>query len=407
MASIQRPTYPRPIPPDATHLTHKGKPAVRFKTEDGDTVIAPLTRDGKRCLVKLPKWYGKYVDEHGVLQRVPLSTNKTAAQQMLNELVKKVELARVGIKNDFAQQLARPLLEHLEDWQTVLLTEASAKHVKQTVACCRRLIESCGFVFHRDISESKVRVFLAGLREKKRELPPMSPPAEEDGYTRGELAAALGIGLYAVTSLVRRHRLEAAGNGKARRYPLATAEVLRRLRTKGRSVKTSNLYLDAVQAFAAWLVRDKRADSNPLANLEGGNVKEDQRHHRRALPPHELGRILIITEASPKSFRGLAGLARHALYLTAMSSGFRAEELASLTPMAFDLDAEPPVVKLAVIQSKNGEGAIQPLPPEAAAVLRVYLDGRPPSTPPSGPGRGSRRRRICSALTSTPRASPT
>jgi hypothetical protein len=85
VASLLRPTYTRPIPPGAEVVTHKGKPHARFKGDDGKTVLAPLTKDGKRYRVKAEKWYGQYTDDAGVLRRVPLSTDKTVAGQMLNE----------------------------------------------------------------------------------------------------------------------------------------------------------------------------------------------------------------------------------------------------------------------------------------------------------------------------------
>lgn len=48
-------------------------------------------------------------------------------------------------------------------------------------------------------------------------------------------------------SLVRRHRLEPIGYGKARRYPRKTAEALSALRSRGRSINTSNLYCDRLR----------------------------------------------------------------------------------------------------------------------------------------------------------------
>jgi hypothetical protein len=107
VASLLRPSYTRPIPLGAEIVTHKGKRHARFKGDDGKTVLAPLTKDGKRCRVKAEKWYGQYKDDAGVQHRVPLSTDKTVAQQMLNELVKKAELAKVGISDPFEKHRKR------------------------------------------------------------------------------------------------------------------------------------------------------------------------------------------------------------------------------------------------------------------------------------------------------------
>jgi integrase len=190
-----------------------------------------------------------------------------------------------------------------------------------------------------------------------------------------------GVKPSAIPSLVRRHRLAAVGNGKARRYPRETAEALRALRARGRSVKTSNLYLDAVKQFAAGLVLDRRTPDNPLAHLAGGNVKLDRRHDRRALPLGELRAVLGAAACSGVPFRGLSGPDRLVLYLAACATGFRAEELACLHPESFDLGAEPPLAVLGAAETKNGRGATQPLPPDVAAALGDYLRGRPAGVP--------------------------
>jgi integrase len=384
MPRVFRQQYTRPIPPDAQHLTITNKkgqqvPAVRFKGSDGKTVTAPVTTKGKHagklCRVPSPNWYGRV---NGV--PVSLCTNKTAAEVMLADLIRKAELADRGIADPFEGHRKRPLVEHLADWEAALLADgATAKHVRQTVACARRIVAGCGFVFMADLSASRVQQYLAGLREQCSALPPLDPGKAE--FTRKELAALLGVKPSAVPSLVRRHRLEAAGNGKARRYPRATAEALRALRSRGRSIKTSNLYLDAVKGFAAWLVQDRRTADNPLAHLSGGNVKLDRRHDRRALPLDELRAVLQAALDSQQSFRDLTGADRHVLYLAACATGFRAEELACLRPESFDLKAEPPVAVLGAGETKNRKGATQPLPPDVAAVLADYLKDRPAGAP--------------------------
>ena len=107
MASLFKPSYSIPIPPDAKHLIHKGKPHVRFKDAAGETVLAPVVTKGKeagvRCRLKSTKWYGQYTDADGRTHRVPLSENKSVAQQMLAALVRRAELGKVGIADPFAK----------------------------------------------------------------------------------------------------------------------------------------------------------------------------------------------------------------------------------------------------------------------------------------------------------------
>jgi hypothetical protein len=107
MSRLFRQAYTKPIPPGAVIITHKGKPHARF-AEDGKSVTAPLTKKGDRIRLLSEKWYGEYTDANGHPQRVPLSTDKTAAGQMLAELVRKAELGKAGIADPFAEHRKRP-----------------------------------------------------------------------------------------------------------------------------------------------------------------------------------------------------------------------------------------------------------------------------------------------------------
>jgi integrase len=384
MARVFRQQYTRPIPPDAQHVTVKNKkgepvPAVRFKGSDGKTVTAPVVQKGKgagtMCRVLSPNYAG-----HVNGQRVTLCPNKQAAEVMLSDLIRKAARGEAGMNDPFEKHSKRPLAEHLAEWETFLLADgATPKHVRQTVACARRVIGACKFRVMAAMDAYSVQQYLADLREQRRAPPQLD--ADKAEFTKKELAAVLGVKPSALPSLVRRHRLEAAGNGKARRYPRATAEALQAIRSRGRSIKTSNLYLDAIKGFAAWLVQNDRMAKNPLADLSGGNVKLDRRHDRRALRLDELRSVLDAAAGSDVTFRGLSGTDRNMLYLTACATGFRAEELACLRPESFDLDAEPPVAVLGAIETKNRKGATQPLQPDVAAALRGYMMGRPAGVP--------------------------
>ena len=56
------------------------------------------------------KWYGQYTDANGKTHRVPLATNKTAALQMLGDIVRKIEMGKAGITNPFEDHGKRTLL---------------------------------------------------------------------------------------------------------------------------------------------------------------------------------------------------------------------------------------------------------------------------------------------------------
>jgi integrase len=302
---------------------------------------------------------------------------------MLNEMERKVGRAAVGYGDPFEEHRKRPLAEHLTDFEAGLLAEGDTpKQAVPVAARVRRVLGGRGFVFMGDMSACHVMEYLATLRDGGRALPPLESGKGE--FTLGELAAALGSRAHAVKGLVRRHGLEARGNGKARRFPPATLPALRERLARGASVQTVNFYLQAVKQFCRWLLKDRRMGDNPLAHLQGGNVKTDRRHDRRELDAEELRRLLPAARDSDRPFCGLTGTARFHLYATACGTGFRASALASLTPESFDLSADLPTVTLASRHAKNRKTKVQPHPPDLAGLLREYLRDRPAGLPVLG-----------------------
>ena len=82
----------------------------------------------------------------------------------------------------------------------------------------------------------------------------------------------LGVRPSAVPSLVARHKLAAAGSGKARRYPRAAVGALAAGRGRGMGAKAANQYLAAAKQFSRWLARDRRLADDPLAHLGGART---------------------------------------------------------------------------------------------------------------------------------------
>jgi integrase len=380
MSNLRRIPYTKPLPAGAEVITRKGQRFARFKDRKGKTVEAPLNDDGTRIQLLSKKWYGEYKDADGVEQCVPLSTDKTAAGQMLAELVKKAELGKAGISDPFEAHRKRPLAEHLADFEADLKAKGSTpKQVRLKIGRIRRLLKGCQFVFMADLSASRVQQYLADLRENGRVLPSLDPAKES--FTRAELAQSIGVKAATVNTLVRRHRLEASGNGKARRFPRSTAVALHERLGRGAGIQTANYYLREIKAFCRWLVKDRRAADNPLAHMQGGNARQDRRHDRRALPLEELRLVIQAAQQSDRDFRSLLGPDRAILYSLACASGFRASELASLSPDSFALDDEPPTVTLFAEHAKNGKTAVQPLPPDIVDTLRDYLAARSAAQP--------------------------
>src|SRR5438094_140072 len=268
------------------------------------------TPGAKKVKKKSSKWYGRVPRNP---KPVPLSTNKVAAQQLLAELVKKAELGRAGIGDPFEDHRKRPLREHLADYRRELEARDNVpRYVALVVSRLEALLWGCGFRFTPDLPASRAMDWLAALRRKTQ--PRAALPLDQELFTTREVARLLGIKPASVGAAVRRNRLEAQGNGKARRFPRSTVEALQDRFARGASVQTTNDYLSALKSFGRWLVKDRRLGENPFAHLEGGNARVDRRHDRRELEIDELRRLLAATRDSVLPFRGLTGTDRYHLY---------------------------------------------------------------------------------------------
>jgi hypothetical protein len=238
-----------------------------------------------------------------------------------------------GMVASYEKHHERPLVEHLADFEQSLRSSGStAKQVGQVVGRARKVIDGCGFTFIGDVSASAVMNFLAALRDDAAppKLPPPTPK-KRPGYARAELATALGVPTSTIAAIVRRHGLEVEGVSKARRFSPAVAETIRDWIRRGRGSATTAGYLKAAKQFVRWLVRDRRTPTNPLEHLDAGDTS-DIRHDRRALTECEMQTLIRAAAGSDRTFRGLTGPERSILIAVACASGFRAGELASLTP---------------------------------------------------------------------------
>ncbi len=144
-------------------------------------------------------------------------------------------------------------------------------------------------------------------------------------------------------------------------------------RSNGLSVVSSNHHLQAVKAFARWLVRDQRIPESPLAHLSKLNERTDRRHDRRALSNGELVTLLDTARNGATRFR-MSGPDRARLYQLAVETGLRASELRSLTWGSFDLYGCPPTVTVRAAYSKHRHDDTLPMRPATAAMLALWRD---------------------------------
>src|SRR5262249_5171725 len=137
------------------------KSIVHYLDADGRQVPKG-TPGARRVKEKSAKWYGRVP---GNTKPVPLSPNKVVAQQMLAALVNKDSLEKVHGPDPFAPHRARPLSEHVEDYERVMLAKGDcAEHADKTIARVRAILSGCRFAFIPDLSASAVAEFLHGLR---------------------------------------------------------------------------------------------------------------------------------------------------------------------------------------------------------------------------------------------------
>jgi integrase len=272
------------------------------------------TPDAVKVKEQVKKYYGEGIPGQGK-RRVPLATDKTAAQQLLAKKVRQAERGEAGLDDSVTQARRQDIDHHLNDWEAGLTAKGtSVKQVKLHLVRVRNLKDALGWKTLADLDADAV----------EREL--------------------------------------------ARRRALGKKE-------GGIGAQTSNYYLGSVAQFCRWLVNPKRGRlaSNPFGGVERQNVKLDRRHDRRELTTDELTKVLAGARGSTAIVHGTGGEARFFLYLTAAGTGLRASALASLTPESFALDATPPTVTLAARKAKNRKPRVQPLPTALAAMLRPWL----------------------------------
>jgi integrase len=69
----------------------------------------------------------------------------------------------------------------------------------------------------------------------------------------------------------------------------------------------------------------------------------------------------------------MTGFHPFALYSMALGTGLRASELASLTPQSFDLNSDPPTVRILAKNEKSRRGDTLPLPLDLAILLSDWV----------------------------------
>jgi integrase len=155
---------------------------------------------------------------------------------------------------------------------------------------------------------------------------------------------------------------------------------IKALRDSDLSLQTCNHALRAVKSFSRWLVRDRRAREDALAELAGYNVKEDRRHDRRTLGVDDLRRLIEAAHQGEPYLR-MSGPDRALCYRLAVATGMRYSEIKSLLPESFALAGPAASLTVRAAYTKDGEPATLDLPPDLIDDLAAFLAGRPAGHP--------------------------
>jgi integrase len=285
-------------------------------------------------------WYYRFVDEHGKPVERKGSRNKRVAQEMATEAEAQATKIRQGLLDpaDVAarKEAGRPLLEHMIEWDRSMRDRALGDD-------------------HADLFSYRARAvaaIVAGMDTGQLHRRNMT------GSERLEMIVAINDRLRAVQAgILTRDAIQAA---------------LSKVRKAGASAQTANHYRSAIRAFCRWMVESGRMRSNPVAGVKPYRADSDRRYERRPLEPAELARLVAAAETGP-DIDGVSGPIRAWAYRIAAATGFRLEEVRSLTPACFRLGVPNPEAVLPGSATKNGKEARQPIPWILAESLVVYL----------------------------------
>ena len=146
---------------------------TRYVDADGHRVSARRAKDSQGKLLpgvrmkreRAKKWYGKYRDHNHDLQRVPLCTDKSAAQTMLNELVIKAERRRAGLADRFEEHYKIPFAEHLAAYRRHLEAKGdSPDYIVETIHYVELVAAGCRFQRLKYLAAEPVAGWLLSLK---------------------------------------------------------------------------------------------------------------------------------------------------------------------------------------------------------------------------------------------------
>lgn len=288
------------------------------------------------------RWRIWYIDRHGKRRWGTGHADKRASQKLADELEQEERRIREGLVDPKARErraaASADVAVLLGLWREYMVAKGDgAKHANHQATAARRVLESAGVVSIAAIDSDAIN-------------------------------GAIGR----MTVIIKK-------------------------KVQPASARTRNHALGSVKAFCRWLEQTDRLSEFPrgLKALKPRSVEADRRRERRALTPEELDRLISTTETGPgvalttrpaETCRKpeLSGPERAMLYRLACGTGFRANELRSLTRDSFDLDDPTNAyVTVSGAYSKRKRTDRQPIRSDLARAIAAWLaqHGSPPRVP--------------------------
>lgn len=315
------------------------------------------------------KWHVAYRPARGaarVVERV--STDAKLTLRRATELSQLVQLGQVdpkAAKLDAAERKGLP--QHVADYREVL----RAKNVVDE---------------HADLVRDRIlRVVAAARWSRISDISPSQAMTVIAGLTDARVAGRPTEGLGQCPCGIRHNRAKSGLCGRCvgrKREGRPHGAALASDAQRPISLRSRNHYLRALKQFTAWMAGpERRAKEDVLKHLEAWNPKTDERHLRQDLGDARAAALVEAARTGPVVCQ-MAGSDRAMLIETAVETGLRAKELATLvnSPAIFKLAGETPHIVVRAAYSKHRREDHQPVRRAFAVKLAAYLAGRPAGT---------------------------
>lgn len=269
------------------------------------------------------KYYAAYFDHRGKRRwKCTGATDKQRAQRIANKWEAEAALRREGVIDASLESIQNEANRSIES------------HLKDFEAKLRTAKRS----------DKHIRESLRAIR---------SSAARNDWHTAAEIAAD-GVAGYASS-----------------------------LFDKGRAARTVEKHVGAIKQFTKWLVEGAKLQRDPLASVKKPNPQSDRKLERRELTREEWPYLDAATRAGPERYN-MTGTERALLYLTAIQTALRSNELRSLKRGQLYLHGDNPYITCKPRSTKNKKPAKQYILPDLAAQLRRHIATKAPKAPVFG-----------------------